>query len=633
MAVLANCRSERTLYTLARILPHLGGRGQQIASGTSAAATEERVRRAEKFAFRLAAIVLLFGGWAGVSSAQEKPSEVDMRWAVKIPTRDGVQLNATVFTPHEQKSPLPVIFTFTPYIGDSYTDRAMYFAKHGYVYALVDVRGRGNSGGEFEPFAHEGKDGYDVVEWFAKQPYCNGKVTMWGGSYAGFDQWSVLKEFPPHLVTIVPAAAAHPGVDFPFQYNIFGPYDEQWLTFTSGVTGNPMLFGSGDFWSSKAREMYEGHLAYREYDKLVGNPSAVFQKWVQHPEPDAYYDAMVPTPEEYKRISAPILTITGDYDGDQPGAFEYYKRHMRYGTAEAKAKHYLIIGPWDHAGTRTPKAEVGGLKFGPASLVDLNKLHTEWYDWTMKGGSKPEFLKKRVAYYVAPADEWKYADSLEDISHAAMSLRLGSNGTASDVFHAGDLKESANGSGGGDHWVYDPLDTRPGKLEAEEEPNPLTSQRSALNLFGEGAVYHSEAFAAATEITGFAKLTVWLTMDVPDTDLEADLYEILPDGGSVVLTGATMRARYRNSLREATPVLIGKAEKYVFDNFTFFSRRVAKGSRLRLVVRSINSTGTEKNYNSGGTVADETAKDARTAHIALLHDAEHPSMLELPIVK
>ncbi|HVH70191.1 MAG TPA: CocE/NonD family hydrolase, partial [Candidatus Dormibacteraeota bacterium] len=271
--------------------------------------------------------------------AQQKPAEeptVDLHWAVKVPMRDGVKLNATVFTPHGQKEPLPVIFTLTPYIGDSYNDRAVYFAKHGYVYALVDVRGRGNSGGEFEPFTNEGRDGYDIVEWFAKQPYSNGKVTMWGGSYAGFDQWTVLKEFPPHLATIVPAAAAHPGVDFPFQYNIFGPYDLQWLTFTSGVTGNSNLFGNSSFWAAKAREMYLSHLAFQGYDQLVGNPSAVFQKWVAHPTPDAYYDAMVPSPEQYKRIGVPILTITGHYDGDQPGAFTYYKRHMKYGTEEAK---------------------------------------------------------------------------------------------------------------------------------------------------------------------------------------------------------------------------------------------------------------------------------------------------------
>ena len=421
------------------------------------------------------------------SLAQEGGAAVtaspDMRWGVKIPMRDGVSLNATVFQPHAQKDPLPVIFTLTPYIGDSYTDRAMYFAHHGYVYALVDVRGRGNSGGAFEPFANDAKDGYDIVEWFAKQSYCNGKVTMWGGSYAGFDQWSTLKEFPPHLATIVPAAAAHPGVDFPFQYNIFGPYDEQWLTFTSGVTGNEKLFGDSSFWAAKAREYYDGHLAFKEFDRVAGNPSVVFQKWVQNPVPDTYYDLMVPSSGHYKRIQIPILTITGDYDGDQPGAFTYYKSHMKYGTPEAKENHYLIIGPWDHAGTRTPRREVGGLKFGEASVLDLNKLHTEWYDWVMKGGKKPEFLKKRVAYYVvgAGAENWKYADTLEGISNEKRTLYLESSGKADSVFQSGMLSDKPGTGATSDIWTYDPLDTRPGDAEQDDDAGGLISQQALMN--------------------------------------------------------------------------------------------------------------------------------------------------------
>jgi putative CocE/NonD family hydrolase len=571
----------------------------------------------------------------GQEAGAPAPPIPDMRWGVKIPMRDGVMLNATVFQSHAQKDPLPVIFTFTPYIGDSYMDRAMYFAQHGYVYALVDVRGRGNSGGAFEPFVNEGNDGYDVVEWLAKQQYCNGKVTMWGGSYAGFDQWTTLKEFPPHLATIVPAAAAYPGVDFPFQYNIFGPYVEQWLTFTSGVTSNANLFGAASFWGAKTREYYDGHLAFKEYDRIAGNPSAVFQKWLQHPVPDAYYDAMVPSPEQYKRIQFPILTITGHYDGDQPGAFTYYKRHMEYGAAEAKQSHYLIIGPWDHAGTRTPRREVGGLKFGEASVLDLNKLHTEWYDWVMKNEKKPEFLKKRVAYYVVGAggENWKYADSLESISNEKRTLYLGSNGNVESAFQSGALTEKLTAGASADKWIYNPLDTRPGDAEPDDEPAGLTSQRAVMNTYGNGAVYHSEPFADATEVTGFLKLNAWLTMDVPDTDLEAELYEILPGGESVFLTGATIRARYRESLRQEKLVTPGKTEKYVFDNFTFFSRRIAKGSRLRLFIHCPNSPGVEKNYNSGGVVALETGKDAKTAHITLFHDAQHQSALELPVVK
>jgi uncharacterized protein len=594
-----------------------------------------RVRVVHRMILFAAMLVCGVSGSYAQDSGAKNATIPDMRWGVKIPMRDGVSLNATLFLPHGQKDPVPVIFTLTPYIGDTYTDRAMYFAQHGYVYALVDVRGRGNSGGTFEPFANDSKDGYDIVEWLAKQPFCNGKVTMWGGSYAGFDQWTTLKAFPPHLATIVPAAAAHPGVDFPFTFTIFAPYDEQWLTFTSGATGNEKLFGDGAFWGAKAKEYYDAHSAFKDYDRLVGNPSAVFQKWLEHPTPDAYYDAMVPTPDDYKRINFPILTITGHYDGDQPGAFTYYRRHMQYGTPEAKEKHFLIIGPWDHAGTRTPRREVGGLKFGEASVLDLNKLHTEWYDWVMKNGTKPEFLEKRVAYYVVGegAENWKYADNLEAISNEKRAFYLGSNGSAENVYQSGWLGENSGASGGaGDKWTYDPLDTRPGDAEPQDEAG-LISQWAVLNTFGNGAIYHSKPFAEATEVTGFLKLTLWLTMDVPDTDLEVSVYEILPGGGSVYLTGALMRARYRESLRQEKMVTPGKPEKYVFDNFTFFSRRIQKGSVLRLFVHCLNTPGMEKNYNSRGVVALEMGKDARTAHVTLLHDAEHASLLEVPVVK
>jgi uncharacterized protein len=581
----------------------------------------------------LAVAALGAGPLRGQDASDSDAAKVDMTWGVKIPMRDGVRLNATVYRPHNQRGPLPVIFTFTPYVGDTYTERAVYFAAHGFVYALVDVRGRGNSEGEFAPFENEGHDGYDVTEWLAKQPLGTGKVAMWGGSYAGFDQWTVAKEMPPHLATIVPAAAAHPGTDFPFSYAVFAPYDIQWLTYTSGRTGNEKTFANAAYWWAKARAMYDAHSAYADYDRLVGNPSPIFQKWVQHPVPDAYYDAMDPTEAQYRALSLPILTITGHYDDDQPGALTYYRRHMRYGSAEAKARHYLVIGPWDHAGTRTPKLEMGGLKFAAGSQLDLNKLHADWYAWTMLGGAKPEFLKSRVAYYLMGAEQWKYADDLDAISNGTMTLYLGSNGGTPDVYHAGSLSATRPTTARADSWTYDPLDNRRGDAEPVDDPSYLTSQRGVNNLLGQGVVYQSDALADATEVTGFAKVTLWLSMDVPDTDLGVALYEVLADGTSIQLSTTVMRARYRESMRVPTPVPVGKPTKYVFDTFTFFSRQLAKGSHVRLVVQSLNSAGLEKNYNSGGVVALETAKDARTAHIQLLHDAEHASMVELPTVK
>ena len=547
--------------------------------------------------------------------------DVDLQWGVHIPLRDGVELVAEIYKPAGQKEPLPVIFTLTPYIADSYQDRALYFARHGYVYALVDVRGRGDSGGTFDPFAQEAQDGYDVVEWLARQPWSNGKVAMWGGSYAGYDQWATAKERPPHLATIVPAAAVHPGVDFPFQRGIFYSYDMQWLTFTSGRAKNTLTFGEGSLWSQKYREMYLAHLPFRELDRIVGNPSPVFQRWLSHPTNDAYWQGMVPTPEQYAKIDLPILTITGHYDGDQPGALSYYREHMRYAPQAVRDRHYLIIGPWDHAGTRTPNAQVGGLTFGEASVLDLNDLHKEWYDWTMKGGPRPKFLEKRVAYYVVGpgAETWKRADTLEAIGAERRTLYLGlADGQAGDAFHSGrlaDAKPAATAAP--DRYVYDPLDLRPGKAEREEPERQATSSRSsrALNLFGNGVVYHSEPFAEATEVSGQVKLSVWMALDVPDTDFQAALYEILPDGGSVLLTwdlparplpglagegDAGARARPCATTSPASP------------GSPAGSRR---GAGCAWWSRPPTRPELEKNYNSGGVVADETAKDARTAHV------------------
>jgi putative CocE/NonD family hydrolase len=561
--------------------------------------------------------------------------EVGITWGVKVPVRDGARLNATVYKPLEMNAPLPVIFTLTPYTSDTYHARAWYFASRGYVFALVDVRGRGNSEGDFDPFAQEAEDGHDVVEWFAEQPWCNGKVAMWGGSYAGYDQWATAKEFPPHLATIVPAAAAFAGVDFPMWRNIAYPYEIQWQTLTSGVTANFNLFGESDYWIQIFRTLYMDHRPFTDLPVLAGNLTTKFSEWAAHPYPDAYWDSMNPTDEEFARFEIPILTITGHYDGDQPGAMEYFRRHMRHGSQEGKGLHYLIIGPWDHAGTRTPRKEVGGLTLGDASMLDLNDLHLQWYDWTMKDGEKPDFLENRIAYFVAGADAWKYAESLESVATDREKLYLSSvGGRANDAFHSGSMSPDApEADVPPDVYVYDPLDIRPAELETEGIPNSLTDQRLALNLFGNGLVYHSDVFSEDTEISGYLKFEAWLAIDVPDTDFQVDVYEILLDGSSVRLAGDMMRARYRESLREPKLVTPGEVNRYVFDGFYFFSRKIARGSRLRLVFKSPNSIRLQKNYNGGGVVAEESGADARTAQVTLYHDAERPSYLELPIVR
>jgi putative CocE/NonD family hydrolase len=313
---------------------------------------------------------------------------------------------------------------------------------------------------------------------------------------------------------------------------------------------------------------------------------------------------------------------------------EFYKRHMRQGSPEDRAKHYLLIGPWNHAGTRTPKTEFDGLKVSEASKLDLNALHKAWYDWTMKSGQRPEFLKQRVAYYVPGAEVWEYASALEAITTNTLTLHLDcAGGHANDAVHSGLLSETRAGLSATDRYPYDPLDVRPAELDRFEITNSISDQRYALNLFGNGPVYHGDPFTEPVILAGYPKLTVWIAMDVPDTDFLVALYEVLSDGSSILLTQDQLRARYRNSLRKEELIKSGEINRYVFDSFSFFSRQIAKGSRLRLVLTCPNSIYWQKNYNSGGVVSDETGKDAHTAHVTLYHDAEHPSALELPIVK
>lgn len=564
------------------------------------------------------------------SSATSAPYSVEMRWGLRIPLRDGVHLNATLYVPSET-STAPAIVLLTPYISQAYHDRGMYFAAHGYPFLVVDVRGRGNSEGEFRPLINEAKDAYDVVEWLAQQSYCDGHVAMWGGSYSGYVQWAAATQFPPHLATIVPVAAPCAGADFPIRANLLSCYLMQWLTLVWGRTSQDKLFWNNQaFWNERLRKWFESGAAFSELDAQLGSPSAIFREWLAHPQQDDYWDSYNPDADSYAGLHIPVLTITGMYDGDQLGALAHYRQHIASSRQQKDAQHYLVIGPWNHAGTRTPSAKFGGLELGPDSLVDLGALHREWYAWTMQGGQKPQLLQNKVAYYVAGAERWRYADTLDGITARSVPLFLQSISNPSGVFDSGSLSPGEQAGGGPDHYVYDPRDVTLAQLEASIDPYDLTEQRMVHAASGKQLVYHSAAFEQDCEISGFFRLVVWLSIDQPDTDFRVAVYEIAVDGASVLLTTDSMRARYRESLREARLISGTQPLRYEFDRFTFVAREVKARHRLRLVIGPINSIHNQKNYNSGRVVAEETAADARVVNVRLFRDHLHASALYVP---
>lgn len=560
--------------------------------------------------------------------------EVSILWGKKIPLRDGVHLHATVYLPRDKEAAAPCIATLTPYVSDTYHDFGMHFARESFPFVVVDVRGRGNSEGQFRPLIQEADDVHDCIEWLAKQPYCDGQVALWGGSYAGYVQWAAIEGRSSHLRTIVPAASPYPGLDFPMRSNIFYPLLIRWLTYTSGRTSQARLVADDSFWSSLYREWFESGDAFCDIDNRLGSSFPIFQEWLSHPEPDDYWDAYSPSVAQYANFSLPILTITGSYDDDQLGALEHYRRHV--GPDEARASnHYLIIGPWDHEGTRAPKSSVGGVDIGPAGLLDLSGLHVEWYRWVMEGAPKPSFLRKRVAYYVMGADEWRYADSLAAVTSGTDCLFLDSEGTANHITGWGILT-STPGDGLPDSYRYDPREIHGPEIEAEARRSPcsLIDQATMVALDGRLLTYDSAVLEDSLEISGFFKLTAWISIDCPDTDVYFAIYEVFPDGRVIRLSTAAMRARYRQGLK--TPKLITTVEPlpYDVDSFTFISRRIQKGHRLRLVIAPIGplmeGNFIQKNYNGGGAVAEEIQGEAKPVTVILFHDIQHPSTLRVP---
>jgi putative CocE/NonD family hydrolase len=393
-----------------------------------------------------------------ISESFAQPNEIDILFQKKIPMRDGVNLSATIYKPSNLKSPLPVILMITPYVSYFNPEYGPYYAERGFAFVYVDTRGRGNSEGEFKPFESDGKDGYDVVEWLAEQPWCNGKIGMMGQSYRGMVQWFTLKEFPPSLHSIAPTASVAPGINFPYIHNIFMSWTVQLLGLVHGRTNNVKVFGS-PYWAAKNRKVYKEYIAFSKIDSITGIDRKIFQKWIKHPGYDEYWENMVPSRNDYEKMNIPILTVTGYFDDAQASTLHYYRNFFKYASDEAKNMHYLVIGPWSHNGTIWPQSELGGLKFGENAVIDIKKIHLDWFNWTLKNQEKSEFFKENVYFYVMGDNKWEYTSSFEKISDESMTLYFSSNqGQAQDVFNSGKLLSVVQDNQVPDTIVHDPLD-------------------------------------------------------------------------------------------------------------------------------------------------------------------------------
>lgn len=576
---------------------------------------------------RLAGALLLLTGLVATpfQEATGQPTEkgFDVRFGARIPLKDGIHLGASLYLPERGGQAAPTLFFMTPYGTDHFHAEASALARRGFAVAAVDVRGRGNSEGEFEPWAHDGRDGFDVTEWLARQPWSTGKVGMFGHSYGGRAVWSTLKERPPHLAAAVPIAAS---LAMQGWNNILTPDVMQWILLTAGASANSRLAADSTFWVAKYRELYLGMKPLAEMDEIVGTPSPLFDRFLAHPTLDAYWSAVTPTPADFARLRVPVLTIVGQYEFGPQAALWYYHRHLE--AAGAEADHQLLLGPWDHRGSLRPSSEAGGLDLGEASRIDMVGLLADWFAWRLLDAPRPSFLSQPVRYYELGTNRWLSAQSLDAVAEPTVTLDLDSDGEAGSLARPGALRPGRRGTATSDDWIFDPRDLRRGQAELEERSDWASHFAMPADLWGSGVVYLSEPLSPSARLAGEPQLRVWMAIDTPDADFAARLDVVGADGKVVLIGEDWVRARFHASVEREQSVPNGVALEYQF-KFPFQVRQLAAGSRLRLVLSSPNSIFQAKNYNAGGEVARESGKDARIVQVRVVHDAEHPSRLEL----
>jgi putative CocE/NonD family hydrolase len=301
-------------------------------------------------------------------AAEAYPEKIQRDVSIKM--RDGVILRGDIFRP-DADGQFPTLLERTPYRIFPWgydIDFAQRAAARGYVVFIQDVRGRYTSDGQWYPFLHESEDGYDTIEWIATQPYSNGKVGMFGGSYVGATQMLAAIAHPPHLAGICPIVTAsnyHDG--WTYQGGAFEQlFDESW---TSGLAHDTLLHQLERLPSSEENLNALPLTAYPLLDLhppgiVDASTSAIapyFLDWLAHPSYDEYWKRWS-IEEHYADIRVPALHVAAWYDIFLGGSLRNYLG-MKSGAAteEARQGQRLLVTIGGHSGSGR---KIGIIDFG-----------------------------------------------------------------------------------------------------------------------------------------------------------------------------------------------------------------------------------------------------------------------------
>jgi len=535
------------------------------------------------------------------------PYELRVERNIKIPMRDGVKLAADLYFP-AGLSKAPVVLIRTPYQKEQEL-QASFYARRGYVSAVQDVRGRFASEGQWELAVNEPKDGYDTIEWLARQPWSTGKVGMIGGSYLGWVQWFAASLRPPHLTTIIPNVSPPD----PF-HNV--PYDHGVLWLAPSLEAIDMI-------ESKATADLSGvaiaKASGKNYDELLkvlpiidadkamlGRESATWRHWLAHPTADAYWAAVM-FHEKLKDVRIPVFHESGWFDGDSIGSKLNYLKMASYGHTIQK----LTMGPWGH--TANAQRWSGGRDFGPEADIDLQNDYLRWFDYWLKGIDNGILKEPLVSLFVMGTNRWLRGPTYPLPQTRFEKLYLTSGGGLSFT--------PPGGTQAPDRYTYNPGDPTPISAFGESAPRP------------DILVYTTAPFEKPYTIAGPLSAVLSAATSARDTDWFVVLMDIAQDGKASALwstSSGQLRARYRNSVAKTELLEPGRIYRYNIDLW-HTGVTIAAGHRLRVEIASAAFPMFSRNLNTGGNNEIETR--FISASQAIYHDARHPSYILLPRVE
>ena len=566
---------------------------------------------------------------------------------IDIPMRDGVVLRGDLYRPDGAEK-YPVLLNRTPYdksfpLISALTLDAIRAAQRGYNVVFVDCRGCFASEGTFNCFTDEARDGYDTIEYLARQPWADGKVGMFGASYMGATQWLAATQNPPSLKAIAPSITAsdyHDG--WTYQGGAFSLFfNVSWPMITIGLSrlmrereSNPEAAKELNLVMSSIDSMRErmDFLPLKEFP-LFRTGAPYFRDWLDHPNYDDYWRKLC-IEENHAKIDVPALNFGGWHDIFQGGTIRNYLGMKARGATDASRRQRLMMGPWNHA-LPLPSL-VGqvdmGFRAGAAS-ADLDGVQLEFFDHWLKGKTNAAAEGAKVKVFVMGLNQWREEKEWPLPGTEWRRYFLHSRGRANSAYGDGALSTEAPGAEPPDSYLYNPLNpvqTMGGGLCCYPNSQPGGAfDQAAVEHRGDVLVYSTESLAEDLEVTGPIKLTLYASSSAPDTDFTAKLVDVGSCGFARNLTDGIIRARVRES--QTSPSLITPGKVYEFNIDMWSTSNLFKaGHRIRLEVSSSNFPRFDRNPNTGRDLF--TDAETRPALQTVMHERNFASHLTLPVI-